>query len=91
MIKKVNSNISCPSCHGPLSPRVLGCEPCDLKVEGHFAQSEFASLDAELTQFLRVFVFCEGRIRDMEKALGVSYPTVKARLNKLKNALGKNH
>jgi hypothetical protein len=56
-------------------------------VEGRFARNEFASLSAEDLHFLRIFVHCEGRIREMESALGVSYPTIKGRMAKLKEAL----
>lgn len=87
-MKRLDPSLACPSCRGPLVPRVLVCEPCDLKVEGSFRASEFGSLDAELMHFLRIFVHCEGRIKDMEKALGVSYPTVKATMTRLKSALG---
>ena len=86
-MKRIDANIACPSCQGPLSPRVLACATCDIKVEGPFAMSEFAGLDQDLLHFLRIFVHCEGRIKDMEKALGVSYPTVKAMMAQLKRAL----
>jgi len=89
-MKKLDSTIPCPACKGPLSPRVLHCRPCDLRVEGDFRTNEFASLDPELLHVLRIFVVCEGRIKDMEKALGVSYPTVKAHIARLKQALGHN-
>jgi hypothetical protein len=79
--------IRCPSCHGPLVPVALACEACDIRVEGRFAGNEFASLSQEDLHFLRIFVHCEGRIREMESALGVSYPTIKARLAKLKESL----
>ena len=69
-------------------PVALRCESCELKVEGVFALNEFASLSAEDLHFLRIFVHCEGRIRDMESALGVSYPTIKGMLARLKGALG---
>ncbi len=49
--------------------------------------NEFDSLTPDELHFLRVFVQCEGRIRDMEAALGVSYPTVKARLSSIKEKL----
>ena len=44
-------------------------------------------LGEEDLHFLRIFVRCEGRIRDMESAMGVSYPTIKAKLAHLKEAL----
>lgn len=84
----ISSTIVCPSCRGPLAPRVLACTPCDLKIEGHFVANEFGGLDERMLHFLRIFVHCDGRIKDMEKALGVSYPTVKAMMGELKGALG---
>ena len=83
-MKKSISMISCPSCSRSLRPQVLMCDSCDIKVEGHFAFNEFATLAPEDLHFLRVFLQCEGRIRDMEGALGLSYPTVRARLSELK-------
>ena len=59
---------------------VLACDACDLRVEARFFGNEFAALSDEDLHFLRIFIHTEGRIRDMESALGVSYPTVKARL-----------
>lgn len=81
-------NLPCPACRQSMSPRVLECTPCGLRVEGNFQGNEFAQLDDDYLQLLRVFVLCEGRIRDMEKALGISYPTVKARLVALRTRLG---
>lgn len=49
--------------------------------------NEFASLSQEDLHFLRIFIHTEGHIREMESALGVSYPTVKARLAELKARL----
>lgn len=81
------SPLKCPSCSGPLRPAVLACDPCGLRVEGRFAQNEFASLGEEQLHLLRIFVHTEGRIRDMESALGLSYPTIKQRLADLRRAL----
>lgn len=49
--------------------------------------NEFGSLTPDELHFLRVFIYCEGRIRDMEAALGVSYPTVKGHLASIKEKL----
>jgi hypothetical protein len=57
-------------------------------VSTRYARNEFAALEADYLHLLRIFVLCEGRIRDMETALGVSYPTVKARLAELRSRLG---
>jgi len=68
-------------------PAALRCGACDLTVTGDFVTNEFAALGEEDLHFLRIFVHCEGRIREMESALGVSYPTIKNRLAKLKETL----
>jgi hypothetical protein len=84
---RIDANIRCPSCNGQLYPKVLACDACGLKVEGEFILNEFDFLAPDELHFLRVFVQCEGSIRDMEAALGVSYPTVKARLAAIKGKL----
>lgn len=87
-MKKHSTSIVCPACGVAMEPVALGCEECGLRLEGRFEGNEFARLGEEDLHFLRIFVHCEGRIRDMESALGVSYPTIKARLAGLKAALG---
>jgi hypothetical protein len=84
---RIDANVRCPSCNGQLYPRVLVCDACGLKVEGDFVMNEFGSLTPNELHFLRVFIYCEGRIRDMEAALGVSYPTVKGHLASIKEKL----
>jgi hypothetical protein len=86
-VKQIDSNLACPSCHSLLRPKVLACPDCDIKVEGPFQLNEFATLAPDDLHFLRIFVRSEGRIRDMETALGLSYPTIRARLTALKNKL----
>ena len=80
----IAANLSCPSCQKPLSPAVLVCRGCDLKVEGTFALNEFATLGPEDLHLLRIFILSEGRIRDMEAPLGLSYPTIRSRLKALR-------
>jgi hypothetical protein len=84
---KIHSHILCPACRQPMLPVELHCEACGISVSGRFANNEFAALNEEDLHFLRIFVLCEGRIRDMESALGVSYPTIKARMAQLKTTL----
>ncbi len=79
---------SCPACHGPLQIHALNCEPCAVVLSGSFAQNEFTLLDGDDLHFLRIFIQAEGRIRDMEAPLGWTYPTIRARLSKLKQRLG---
>jgi hypothetical protein len=87
-VPKLDSNLQCPSCAQPLVPKLLGCDGCGIKVEGPFQINEFATLPPDDLHFLRIFVRCEGRVRDMESALGLSYPTIRARMTELKEKLG---
>jgi hypothetical protein len=86
-MKKITSNLQCPACHRGLQPQVLACGHCDIKVEGPFVLNEFATLSAEDLHFLRIFIASEGRIRDMEAPLGLSYPTIRARLRALRQRI----
>lgn len=69
-----------------MQPHALACH-CGVRVEGPIEINEFANLPLDQLHFLRIFVMFEGRIRDMETALGVSYPTIKARIAELKRHL----
>ena len=78
----------CPACAGRLYPRELACVDCGLQMRTSYKINEFLDLDDDSLHLVRVFIACEGRIRDMERALGVSYPTVKSRLKALRERLG---
>ncbi len=65
----------------------VSCRTCDLQISGHFESSRFAKLSPEHMTFLETFLRCRGVIRDMEAALGISYPTVRSRLDALLIAL----
>jgi hypothetical protein len=67
--------------------REVWCPACDVSVRGHFAQCEFCALPEEQLNFLRLFVARRGNLREVERELGISYPTVRARLDELLRAL----
>src|SRR5215470_11163678 len=55
----------------------------DLAIEGRFELPQLAQLSAEDQVFVMAFVRCHGSIKEMEQIFGVSYPTVKSRLNRI--------
>src|SRR5215208_4064315 len=55
----------------------------DIAIEGHFELPPLAVLSADDQIFVAAFVRCHGSIKQMEKFFGVSYPTIKNRLNKI--------
>jgi hypothetical protein len=66
----------------------LHCERCDTDVRGHFRHCEFCALDEAQRDLLRVFLAARGNTKELERHLGVSYPTARARLEDLLAALG---
>jgi hypothetical protein len=78
----------CPVCGDPLAVTRLGCASCGTELAGVFAPCEFCALDARETEMLRVFLSSRGNLREVEKHLGVSYPTARLRFSELLSKLG---
>jgi hypothetical protein len=78
----------CPVCSSRLETTQLGCPTCGTGLSGHFAPCEFCGLDDADLQMLRVFLASRGNMRDLERHLGVSYPTARARFDDLLRRLG---
>ena len=79
---------TCPVCAAPLAVTRLHCAHCETTIEGRFAPGPFANLSAEEVEFVLLFVRLEGKLRSMEAELGLSYPTVRARLHDVIRSLG---
>lgn len=77
----------CPTCSSPLDVRELSCPVCHTTVRGTWAASPFSRLTADQTTFLTLFVRSRGNLSDVERTLGVSYPTVRAKLEEIIGAL----
>ena len=80
----------CPVCDLPLSIAELRCRGCGTTLRGEFPLSRcsFCNLPAEQLKFLELFLRCRGNLRELERTLGLSYPTVRARLDALLAGLG---
>jgi len=78
----------CPVCSQELEAVRLQCSACGTAVEGHFELCRFCRLDPEQSAFLELFLKSRGNIKDVERELGLSYPTVRNRLDAMLNALG---
>lgn len=79
----------CPAC-GNTEFRVerLACTYCGTAVEGQFTVSRLATLPEEQVAFVETFLKCRGNIKEVERELGISYPTVRSRLDKVIARLG---
>lgn len=78
----------CPICGEEMTVTRVYCRQCDTAVEGRFALGKFHHLTPEQLQFAEIFIRCEGKITRVEEDMGLSYPTVRARLHDLIRALG---
>ena len=78
----------CPVCGDTLEVTRLHCRQCDTAIEGHFMMGRLSRLSAEQLAFVETFLRCEGTIKRVEKELGISYPTVRARLEDVIRAMG---
>ncbi len=78
----------CPFCDGELQIARLCCARCDTTIDSELPVPAFFRLPGDLQQFVFVFLRCRGNIREVEKALGISYPTVCKRLDLVNELIG---
>jgi hypothetical protein len=79
---------TCPVCAGELEISRLHCSSCGTTIEGEFGVGRFGRLSREQMTLLESFLRSRGNLKEMERALGISYPTVRARVEALVQALG---
>jgi hypothetical protein len=79
---------TCPVCSSDLSVTRLHCASCGTTLEGDFSVGRFGRLGRDQMALLESFLRSRGNLREMERELGISYPTVRARVDGLVRALG---
>ncbi len=77
----------CSICGHEITITGFVCNHCHTRTEGEFAPCRFCSLEREQVDFIEAFLKCRGNIRDVEKELGLSYPTIRNRLEEVLQAL----
>jgi hypothetical protein len=78
----------CPVCGSGMIVTELNCPECNTTVKGRFTLGRLALLSSEQLEFVEVFLRCDGKIKRVEDELGVSYPTVRSRLNEIITTMG---
>jgi hypothetical protein len=78
-----NLPTTCPSCNGKLAVKRLRCERCETEVEGLYALPALIALSQEDQDFIIEFIKASGSLKEMAVLLGVSYPTVRNRLDEV--------
>lgn len=77
----------CPCCRASMEIEKLRCTSCDVTLEGRIPIPRLARLPAEEREFVELFVRSSGSLKAVADRLGVSYPTVRSRLNRVISAL----
>ena len=83
MARRARLPASCPSCSGALRVTQLACPACGTTVHGDFLLPALSQLSSEDQQFALAFLLRSGSLKEMARLYGVSYPTVRNRLDEL--------
>lgn len=75
--------VHCPSCGGELTVTRLACRACATEVSGKYRLPPLLRLTADDQRFAEAFILESGSLKAMAKRLGVSYPTVRNRLDEI--------
>ena len=71
----------CPVCQGELTVKSVRCDNCQSELHGNFALPRLACLPQELQNLVELLVRCRGNLTEVERRMGVSYPTVSKKLD----------
>lgn len=74
---------NCPICSEKLKIKEYHCESCKVSFKGDFAQSWLDGFSEAQLEFIKLFILVQGNLKELQKRLGLSYPTVKNRLSEI--------
>ncbi len=74
---------TCPACDGRLNITMLQCSECDTRIEGEFPLPVLLRLPIPEQRFLMAFIKASGSLKELASRMGLSYPTVRNRLDEL--------
>jgi len=73
----------CPACNNQLKVKSLICQHCETQIQGQYELPPLARISADDQAFILEFIKASGSLKEMAKLLGLSYPTVRNRLNEI--------
>lgn len=73
----------CPYCDGDMTVTQMSCESCQVSISAPFPMSRLAGLPVEHQRFIEMFVLASGNLKEIAEQVGVSYPTIRSRLDKV--------
>ena len=81
------SNV-CPYCAASMAVTRMTCDHCHVSIDATFPMSRLASLPVEHQRFIEMFVLAGGNLKEVAEHVGVSYPTLRSRLDKVMESRG---
>ena len=82
-MKKREVENLCPYCGDAMTTTRMTCHSCEISVDAEFSDRPLARLPVEHQRFIEIFVLAGGSLKEIAKQAGVSYPTVRSRLDKV--------
>ena len=79
---------SCPICDSEIKVSEIKCKKCKSVIRGEFDLCKFCRMNDQQKYFVEVFIKNRGNIKEIEKELGISYPTVRNKLDEVISVLG---
>ena len=77
----------CPACGGRIIITECQCAECRLQMRGDFQPGWFSTLSEDELTFIRVFLTARGNLSEVERVLGISYPTIRNKLDEINKVL----
>lgn len=74
---------SCPSCSGRLVVVRMKCAECDTEVSGEYDLCPVCRLDGDAKELFDIFIDARGNLKQVERSIGLSYPTIRARMEEM--------
>jgi hypothetical protein len=78
----------CPVCGNEVKVTEISCKKCETIIKSEFDLCKFCKLNDQQKYFAEIFIKNRGNIKEIEKELGISYPTVRNKLDEVVDALG---
>lgn len=73
----------CPNCHSPLKVKKKECIQCGLQLEAEFDENPLFLLSRDEQDFILDFILCGGNLKALGDKLGLTYPTLRTRLDRI--------
>lgn len=83
MTAKQQIDVNCPYCAATMRCAEMSCDACETSVRGEFVSTPLANMPLEHQRFIEMFVLASGNLKEIATLAGVSYPTVRSRLDKV--------